>query len=300
MPSTSQSQPTPPPAASNASFSMTNFKSFLASASLVLLVGCGGGGSETTSTSPTTPTSTNSTSPPHPASIDSGFITSMYGDGNNLGGPINCINEVCTAYSSMGELIGSVSHSLISSYSGYTDNDRINILETNNGITKYNGTDPGDYTVYGAWMKYSIFSVNSSLRTLPVLGNTQVLFGNAFGDSTNSKPFSNLTYNGLMVASPVAGATKGDFLEGIARLNYDYSDSTLDANFTNITNVKTNSSHTINSVSFNDISVGSRGTFISGSAESFIQGGFMGSNHNEVIGVFEKDNIVGAFGAIKE
>ena len=288
---------------------MSTFKSILASASFVLLVGCGGGGSETTSTSPTTPTPPNSTSPTtptppnstsplNPASIDSIFITSMYGDGNNLTGPMNCVNEVCTTYSPTGEVIGSVSYS--PTFLDIYDNDGLNILGTNNGITKYNKTGPNNSTQYGAWIKYSSFSVNSSLRTFPVFGNTQVLFGNAVGNSTNSKPFSNATYNGLMVASPATGATKGDFLEGIARLNYDYSDSTLDANFTNITNVKTNSPHSITSVSFNDISVGQRGIFVSGSAESFIQGGFMGPNNNEVTGVFEKDNMVGAFGAIKE
>ena len=282
---------------------MSNFKSILASAAFsVILVGCGGGGSESTSTStsPTTPTPPNSASPLHPASIDSAFITSMYGDGNNLSGPMNCVNEVCTAYSSTGEPIGSVGHTITSLSPGPIDNDSTNMLGTNNGITKYSGTAPNNSTLYGAWMKYGSFSVNSSLQTFPVLGNTQVLFGNAVGNSTNSKPFSNATYNGLMVASPVTGETKGDFLEGIARLNYDYSDSTLDANFTNITNVKTNSPHSITSVSFDDISVNPRGIFISGSTNNFIQGGFMGPDHNQVTGVFEKSNMVGAFGAVKE
>ena len=292
---------------------MFSFSSKVKSSSLlplaVLLASCGGGGggssvTETTSgmgessggmgsnirkaPPPLPPPASGSGSGGDFLSVDSVFVTSMYPKRSNLEGPIGCINDQCTMYLPGGRI--SIDYDFEERYR-ITNNDKIN---------KYEQTVE-DSTGYGAWMRDSVFQVTRSSRNIPGLGNSQILFGFAGGDSTNSKPFSNATYNGLMVATPTTGITRGDFLEGDARLNYTYSDSTLDANFTNIRNVKTNSPHSTTSVSFNDINVDSIGTFRSGSTSgNFIQGGFYGPNHREAIGVFEKHDMVGAFGAKKQ
>ncbi len=55
--------------------------------------------------------------------------------------------------------------------------------------------------------------------------------------------------------------------------------------------------HAIEAVRFENVAVGTNGTFARGQSGGRIQGGFYGPDHAEAAGVFEQSGIVGAFGA---
>ena len=107
-----------------------------------------------------------------------------------------------------------------------------------------------------------------------------------------------------MVGSPVGGEHRGDILQGDATLEYAFADRTIDAEFTNIVDLDHGMPHTTESISFAPMSVDSDGIFFSedsvSPADKYIEGAFAGPGHEEVLGIFESDGIVGTFGAIRE
>ena len=117
------------------------------------------------------------------------------------------------------------------------------------------------------------------------------------GDLTGSPPAGSATWRGFMVGTPVTGDYRGDRLQGGAALNYDLSANALDVAFSGIKNIDTGAAHTTETVMFQDVPTTPTGTFESGLEGNRIQGGFYGPGHAEAAGVFEKTNIVGAFGA---
>ena len=111
-----------------------------------------------------------------------------------------------------------------------------------------------------------------------------------------------------MVGTPRSGTLlRGNRLQGDAVLTYTrggiYGDDipTLDAAFTNIRDLDRGASHSTTSVRFNDLLVSADGTYRRiGSPGNRIQGGFYGPGHAEAAGVFERADIVGAFGAKRQ
>ena len=107
----------------------------------------------------------------------------------------------------------------------------------------------------------------------------------------------NAAWRGLMVGRPATGENRAERLLGDAVLSYDMDAGALDADFTGIVNIDRNAAHSTTAVTFAAIPVGAQGTFAAGEAGDRIQGGFYGPGHAETAGIFERSNIVGAFGA---
>ena len=82
-------------------------------------------------------------------------------------------------------------------------------------------------------------------------------------------------------------------------LSYDPDSATLDAVFSSIRNIDRLQPHSVSTVRFDNVNMSNGGTFQAGSLDNQIQGGFYGPGHAEAAGVFEKSNIIGAFGAKK-
>ena len=70
--------------------------------------------------------------------------------------------------------------------------------------------------------------------------------------------------------------------------------------FSSIRNIDRLTAHATETVMFQDLRIGSRGTFEAGLTGNRIQGGFYGPGHVEAAGIFEQSNIVGAFGARRQ
>ena len=167
-----------------------------------------------------------------------------------------------------------------------------NAVMTKNGITTiaWNGKKLGgsmqsvsyDADAYGSWMDYSGFAVFNT----KVNGdyNATAQFGMASGDLHGREPksvYDTATWSGLMVGTPTSGADKGDQLQGKAVLTYsnhpddDPANSTVDVAFTEIKNLDRLRNHSVTTISFNNIPVGSDGTFKSASNDKDIQGAFL-------------------------
>ena len=173
---------------------------------------------------------------------------------------------------------------------------------TKHGITLMAGTSrtrDHELTAFGAWMDHSSFTVQiERLREAYVTVDGR--YGLAGGDLTGMRPSGDATWLGLMVGTPATGSNRGDRLQGDAALNYDLASNSLDVAFSSIRNIDRLTAHATETVMFQDLRIGSRGTFEAGLTGNRIQGGFYGPGHVEAAGIFEQSNIVGAFGARRQ
>ena len=173
---------------------------------------------------------------------------------------------------------------------------------TRHGITLMAGTSripDHELTAFGAWMDHSSFTVQiERLREAYVTVDGR--YGLAGGDLTGTRPSGDATWLGLMVGTPATGSSRGDRLQGDAALNYDLASNSLDVAFSSIKNIDRLTVHATETVMFQDLRIGSRGTFEAGLTGNRIQGGFYGPGHVEAAGIFEQSNIVGAFGARRQ
>ena len=151
-------------------------------------------------------------------------------------------------------------------------------------------------TGFGGWLAHSYFAVEGGM----VQETTPFPYGASYsvGDATGSNPAANLSWAGVMVGIDASkdGATRGNPILGDAALSFDASDTTLDVSFTNVRDLS--ASTTRADITLSDLTV-SGGIFGKDEEGEFIRGSFYGDAHAEAGGVFEKDGVLGAFGAKK-
>lgn len=102
----------------------------------------------------------------------------------------------------------------------------------------------------------------------------------------------------------MVGIEGGDSLPlvGDAVLTYN-GGATIDAAFTDIQYLegdiefRAGAPYSTPNVRFENVPVSADGTYGSGTAGNRIQGGFYGPGHAEAAGIFERERIVGSFGA---
>ena len=156
----------------------------------------------------------------------------------------------------------------------------------------------------GAWLEHSSFAILHESQTNDD-GRVDVWRGIALGELTGAAPAGSATWLGLMAGTPVAGDARGERLVGDAALTYDFpagngSGPSLHVAFGGITNIDRGTAHTVETVIFSNLAVGSDGTFARGQSGARIQGAFHGPGHAEAAGIFEQSDIVGAFGARRQ
>ena len=188
---------------------------------------------------------------------------------------------------------------------------------TKNGITLMKGVKIEEFdevsieattTTYGAWMEHSAFGVQTVGADVADEGLfITARYAVAGGDRNVTIPAGSATWRGVMVGTPATGADRGDLLQGDATLRYDevYCPNCdvvpgLDATFDNIKNIDKLRAHSVETVSFTGIPFYAQGTFWTGDEHDFIWGNFYGADHAEAAGIFEKSDIVGAFGAKRQ
>ena len=293
------------------------FRNFtvLAAATGLLLLGACGDGLEAPTLDPDsvrdltglsapseTPAAQTARAPAIVSRSDSLIISTIHGDTDHPAIPTFRLQARCSGTRC------SISEPTI----GFTQTIRLADLEfvaaetvavgTKHGITPMSGTSQSadGYVIgFGAWMEHGSFTVQiEKLREQDVTISTR--FGLAGGDLTGTRPTGGATWLGLMVGAPATRTDRGDRLLGDAALNYDLDSNSLDIAFSSIKNIDRGRAHWTETVMFQDVQIGSRGTFEAGLTGNRIQGGFYGPGHVEAAGIFEQSNIVGAFGAKRE
>lgn len=163
-----------------------------------------------------------------------------------------------------------------------------------------------DYRVYGGWLGTNFFGVERGRwRGDGFYGSVEgleTLIAFSAGTESGSNPVTGKAeWTGLVVA--LDRTAPDQEVQGKADLTYDFDAHTLDVLFSNLQGARTYSD-----LSWNDLTV-TNGRFSQGSTmsrvngtllgDTHIKGTFYGDTHEEAGGVFERNNLIGAFGATR-
>lgn len=153
-----------------------------------------------------------------------------------------------------------------------------------------------DYTVYAGWLDHNFFGVvrerHQGRNIYDTVQGMEEVFAASVGTASGSNPMTgSAEWMGLVVA--LDRTAPDQVVQGQATLTYDFDDNTLDALFSNL-----RGAHTYSDLSWTDLAV-TNGRFNQGSGANSIDGTFYGDEHKEVGGVFERSNLVGAFGGVR-
>lgn len=179
-------------------------------------------------------------------------------------------------------------------------------LAEHRGVSLYRLTVPYDppfedetYVHLGGWLDHSYFHIDVNVhRTTGRL--TGDVYGRSSGLATGTNPLSgSATWSGVMFGRDVsASATHGNQIQGNADLFIDdFAAPRIDVAFTNIIDINANQQRP--DMAWDGVSVRGGG-FSTGSDGNSVQGQFYGPNHEEIGGTFERDQVIGAFGAHRQ
>ena len=151
---------------------------------------------------------------------------------------------------------------------------------------------------YGGWMDYSLFVVQVATETYDGGSFVNWVTGvsRALGDAPETNPNTGtFSWNGVMVGrnSDIESTGVSNVVQGDADISAELSglgNMSVDIAFSNIKDL--NSGASMVDMTWTDISVVG-GSFDGGT----IEGSFYGPQHEEVAGVFERNYVLGAFGA---
>lgn len=168
----------------------------------------------------------------------------------------------------------------------------------------------GDSATYGTWLTDSLFYVQRSSendeRGDPMSTEDDLIeesiIGLSYGDASRTNPASALsgtaTWRGAMVALDATDVTMS--ITGRTELTYDFGRNTLDVLMDEIRVSSAQGSGAYgDDLTWEDLAV-TDGQFSQGSGADSIRGTFYGDAHEEVGGIFERSNLVGAFGATRQ
>ena len=166
---------------------------------------------------------------------------------------------------------------------------------------------------YGGWLDDGAFFVNQAIlrvrdeRGQPI-GLGTVFDASALGVANETAPAftqeMSATWKGVMVGANVSDdVTRGQFVRGDATLTIDdFAAPNVDAAFTALHDLVTGARlHDTTIAPWDNIPLdgGAFGNKPIGSTD-YIQGRFVGDGHAGVVGVFERSEIVGSFGAARQ
>ena len=160
-----------------------------------------------------------------------------------------------------------------------------------------NGSDVFEYQSYGGWLANNAFSVDMLMINGGTDDESSLLVGISYGEESGSRPTLSATLTNWEGVAVGRKTEDGDLLQGDATISWGPSDPNVVSVVLNLFNLD-DSNDFITSMSWagrNAIPLATDGTFES--ANEDIKGSFFRSAHEEVGGVFNRDNIIGAFGA---
>ncbi|MDE0380465.1 MAG: hypothetical protein OXI20_14600 [Rhodospirillales bacterium] len=153
---------------------------------------------------------------------------------------------------------------------------------------------------YGGWLEHNFFYVHLSAITARDVTVSRSWFPNAYsvGDATGTNPApvaGGATWAGAMVGIDISDSPSlGNAISGDAEIRIaDLTNPRVDVSFTGIRDEDVDAIRP--AMMWSDLAV-TDGEFNG----LRLRGQFYGPNHEEVGGVFSRDDILGAFGAVRE
>ena len=279
---------------------------------ILFLVGCGGGGGGTTSLPPL--------GQPNPAIVGvledlsnqatsmlvSDYVGQLPDDSRLYRADTSCRPTECRAY-----YRGfTVTHSL-EDFSDLPRTMQFADLPEYQGISMGEGrgtypVGPGDTDVmaFGGWMDYNFFIADQRRVIEGVVSGVDLTgltynYAHSIGIESGTNPTGEAVWTGAMVGHDVSRtSTFGSRLQGEATITYNIGhpvlNTVVDIHFDQIQDRETG--QTYSDIYLLGIYVRD-GSFDIDSDGQMIKGRFYGPNHEEVGGIFEQQEIIGAFGA---
>ena len=178
-------------------------------------------------------------------------------------------------------------------------NERYSLVMMDRGVTLGQGRAAGrlgdvsfQYQSYGGWLDNSVFAVESEMATD---GNDTLIWLNSysFGDASGTKPTATASWDGVMVGANARGhVIQGDMAASFVIAN---PNEIRVFEFSNIINLDTGQE--VSGMRWPTIPLTDSGTFKSANGD--IEGTFYGANHEEMGGIFNRNDIIGAFAGAK-
>ena len=178
-------------------------------------------------------------------------------------------------------------------------NGRSSLVMTDRGVTLGQGRAAGrlggvsfQYRNYGGWLNNSVFAVEVETATNGI-DTINWLASYSFGDASGTRPTATASWNGVMVGANADGhVIHGDMA---ASFDINNPNEIRVLEFSRIKNFDTGGD--ISRIRWPTIPLTDSGTFKSANGD--IEGTFYGTNHEEMGGIFNRNNIIGAFGGTK-
>ena len=150
-----------------------------------------------------------------------------------------------------------------------------------------------DYQIYGMWGTRMYVAVEqthwSGEGTPGTLDGLETVLAYALGVDSGSNPLTgSAAWTGRVVA--LDRMAPDQLVQGAAALTYDFGDQTLDVAFTDLGRAP---------LTWHDLAV-EDGRFEDGAGRDRLTGTFYGDQHEEAGGVFERNDLIGAFGATRD
>ena len=173
-------------------------------------------------------------------------------------------------------------------------------------------TRSSEVQLYGGWMENSAFFVrwisypDFNAAFPHAFGYTHYLrdnIGNPYRDNPQDLSSSGLggTWTGAVVGIRYGGASvEGNMVHGNSEVSItDFTNATMDVSLTGLYDLDAGTG--LADMTWTGLTV-TEGAFSAGATNSDnqIRGRFYGSNHEEVSGTFDRNSIIGAFGAIRD
>ncbi|MCY4034241.1 MAG: hypothetical protein OXF29_01125 [Hyphomicrobiales bacterium] len=180
--------------------------------------------------------------------------------------------------------------------------ERYATVMTRNGIPLIQSIGAGgvqharlEHQSYGGWLEHSAFTIRLEgfIATGDGIGDLYFLAHN-FGRSSTGNPGASATWDGVMV-----GATRNysHIVQGDATIEFAMdTPNAVSITFENIKNFNTNDDAATTEIDWPSVPL-ENGVFAA--ADNSIRGHFYGGNHEEAGGIFNRNDIVGSFGARK-
>ena len=225
------------------------------------------------------------------AQTNSVKATNFYINGNQI--PLeSCGRDKCTAQG--GFLASLTETAIVLADDGFVIEAEIGGVE----IVRPDRTDINDdWRLLGGWMDYSAFFVNKYIHTTG--SSTFLVYPQSIGrlylnDNAVLPVAGSASYEGAMVGTNIMTAER---YTGQSSMTANFGEApTIDIHFTDIMNVSTGDSHS--DISYAGVSISDRkGIYGIASDRSYVNGEFAGPDNEEVVGVFEHEDLIGAFGA---
>lgn len=173
--------------------------------------------------------------------------------------------------------------------------DGLQYMETRRGVDLAQG-----YQQLGGWLSQSAFGVYSGVSAAGTPGTAEYLqettvHSYSVGVPSNTNPsIGSASWEGIVVGADISHAgTTGNVVRGDARLAVDFAAAQIDVTFENIEDLTANTRHP--SIAWTDLPL-----MAGGFRSDTIEGRFYGQDHEEVGGIFNRNNLHGAFGATRQ